>query len=251
MRDKRLVDCLIEEKNKFVFYQYLQYFWRKKWFFLIVPVISTIIIIAAVYFLTKDKPYSGEILFYTGSITSQELVHPNNISSKYGGDVHVTEKGQVKFNLSGDSKEEVQDKIDQIVELYSKDLEEKAKVQIDLTEVQVSSLEERKEALNNSIELYKAKLENENLSPLEHEAILNSLAVSELELTEVDLTAYRMSSDLELYEQPHLLSTNVSPAKTYMKESIAIGLVVGLLATVVLLMLMKYLGDARKYFGHS
>lgn len=248
---------LTEEKEKFVLYQYLQYFWQKKWYFLIVPLIITVIVVSTVYLLTEDKPYAGQVLFYTGSIDSQELEHPNNVIANFDEtmvkniDVFVSEKGQVKFKLIGDTREELQQYVNEIVNVYSKKLEDAAKLRIDVTNEKLKSVEERVAVLRNSVKTYTEKLSSENLTIAEVEAFTNVLTVTEQELSMQESSAYSMRSDLALFEQPKLLSTSVHEDNNYVKESLAIGIILGLLCTVILLMLMKYIMDARKYYHSS
>lgn len=217
------------------------------------PVIMTVLTVAGAYLLSKDKPFEGQALFFTGSINSSQLGNQNTILALFSEeiqnnveDLFVSEKGQVKVKVSGNSQQEVQGYVDEVVEVYSKKLDEAAKIRIDLTNESIEKYKEREQDLENVIELYNKKLESENVEMTE--TYTDLLLISQQELSNVTLKIKNMEADVQLFENPQVLSTSVTKDKTYTKEAIAIGIILGLIATVVLLMLMKYIGDARRYF---
>jgi uncharacterized protein (UPF0333 family) len=250
------VEILADEKNKYVLYEYLLYFWHKKWFFLIVPAITTVLVIAGIYVLKSDEPYTGESLVYTGGVDSGELVHPKNVfalfddEAKRNLDVFVSEKGHVKFTVKGDSQAEVEKQLTEVVSLYEAELLENYQLRLDASKVYLEKLETSVETLTVSVENYKEKL-NEDLTPVEMEEITDLIIETEDDLAENEKIAHRMRSDLVFFEEPKLLSESVAKSNSYLKESIAIGIVLGLVLTVLLLMLLKYLGVARRYYRHD
>lgn len=213
----------------------------------------TVLTIAGTYMLAKDKPYEGQALFFIGSVNSPQLGNQNTILALFSeeiqnniDDLFVSEKGQVKVKVSGNSQQEVQGYVDEIVGVYFKELEEAAKIRIDLTNESIEKYKEREKDLVNIIGLYNKKLESENVEMTE--TYTDLLLISEQELSNTTLRIKNMETDVKLFENPLVLSTSVTKDKTYTKEAIAIGIILGLLLTVVLLMLMKYIGDARRYF---
>ncbi|MFE8701703.1 hypothetical protein ACFYKX_13950 [Cytobacillus sp. FJAT-54145] len=250
---------MAEEKNKYVLYEYLLFFWKKKWFFLIIPAITTVLVVGAIYAFNNDKPYTGKLLFYTGSLDSQDLTHPNNIMAKFNGelkgtlDVFVSEKGQVKFTVKGDSQDEVESDMELVKQVYTTDLMANYQKRLDASMVHLELLEERVPALEAIIEDYKEKLlsEEETLAPDELTSLSSLINETEEELTKAAERAHKMRGDIAFFEQPKVLSESVTKTKTYLKESIAVGVLLGLVLTVALLVLLKYLGFARRYYKHD
>lgn len=244
---------LTEEKNKYVLYEYLLYFWKKKWYFLIVPIITAVLIAGGVYLLKSNPAYTGKVLFYIGSINSQELSHPDNVMAKIDEtglnnpvDAFVSEKGQIKFTIPGNSKEAVEADVNTIIQVFGDSLQESADIRIEVTSERLATLDKRIEALRVNLKDYNEDLKN--VYPEDYEALSDLIIETEEELTEIDERAYKLRSDIELFEQPKVLSQSVTKSNTYLKESIAVGILVGLVLTVLLLLLLKYLGDARRHY---
>ncbi|MGA5690543.1 hypothetical protein [Cytobacillus pseudoceanisediminis] len=242
-----------EEKKRFVLYEYLMYFWKRKHYFLIVPIITMLLIGGGVYFLKKDMPYTGQAVVYTGGVTSPDLTRENNIAAKFADEenleIFVSSK-QVKFTKKGNSAKEVEQNLNNLSGKYVDDLIENYEGRLEKSTVYLNSLEKRVEVLNAAIEKYNQDLEKD-LDPDKYELLIDLFIETEKELSEADATANRMRSDLDFFvrEKPKVLSENVTQSKTYFKEGAAIGLILGLLLTVLLLALMKYLSEGRRYYN--
>jgi uncharacterized protein involved in exopolysaccharide biosynthesis len=247
---------LAEEKKKFVLYENLLYFWKRKWFFVIVPLITTILIAGTVYALKHDKKFTGVALVSTGSVDSKELTDPTSIGAKFKdikdlSDVFVSEKGQVKFTINGKSRDAVSKDIDQITTRYNKELQNYAKKKLGVSIPYLSALDERVKFLKDSIAMYNKKLDQGNLTTNQFDEV-NTLINTSLDAQTFSAErANKIRADVDLFENPKVLSVTVGPKKTYIPESIAIGIILGLVLTVALLMLLKYLGDARRYYKHD
>ncbi|EWG11460.1 hypothetical protein [Cytobacillus firmus] len=242
-----------EEKKRFVLYEYLMYFWKRKHYFLIVPIITMLLVGGAVYFLKKDMPYTGQALVYTGAITSPDLTRQNNIEATFEDEknleIVVTSK-QVKFVLKGENKKDIENRLGKITETYRGMLVEHFDERFQTSDVYVQSLNERVLVLEKAIESYKQELEK-GLDHDQYEDVTALLIETEKELTDAAATLNRMSSDLLFYkkEKPRVLTETVIQSKSYFKEGAAIGLVLGLVLTVLLLALMKYLSEGRRYYN--
>jgi hypothetical protein len=242
---------LAEEKKKFVLYEYLLYFWDRKWFFVIVPLITTILIAGTVYALKHDNKYTGVALIFTGSITTKDLTDPDNITAKYkdiNPDVFVTEKSQVKFTVNGNSQAKVQKNLDYITTTFSKELDDNAKMRLDVSKVSLNDLKDRVKALQTSLSMYHEKIDSNQLPADRYTNYSDLIIKAEDELSGAQTRVNEMSSDLAFFEKPKVLSENVHAKKTYLPESIAIGIILGVLLTIALLMLLKYLGVAKKHY---
>ncbi|WP_264739660.1 hypothetical protein [Cytobacillus firmus] len=242
-----------EEKKRFVLYEYLMYFWKRKHYFLIVPIITMLLVGGGVYFLKKDMPYTGQAIVYTGGVTSPDLTREINIAARFPDEenleIFVSSK-QVKFTKIGNTENEVKDNLNRVTKKYEADLVENYKGRIETSEVYLDSLVKRVDVLKTAIEKYKKDLEKD-LDPDKYELLIDLFIETEKELSEADATANRMRSDLDFFvrEKPNVLSVDVTQSKSYFKEGAAIGLILGLLLTVLLLALMKYLSEGRRYYN--
>ncbi|EFV78228.1 hypothetical protein IIE26_19320 [Cytobacillus oceanisediminis] len=242
-----------EDKKRFVLYEYLMYFWKRKHYFLIVPIITMLLAGGAVYFLKKDMPYTGQAVVYTGGVTSPDLTRENNIAARFPDEenleIFVSSK-QVKFTKIGNTVKEVEQSLNRVTEKYEDDLIENFEGRIKASEVYLKSLDTRVTVLQKAIASYNQELEK-GLAQDQYEDFTALLIETEKELSEADATAHRMRSDIEFFkkEEPKILSENVTQSKTYFKEGAAIGLILGLVLTVLLLALMKYLSEGRRYYN--
>jgi hypothetical protein len=77
---------------------------------------------------------------------------------------------------------------------------------------------------------------------------LEMIETNESENTECLVTINRVKGDLSFLEKPVLVTSSVEQGKSYLKQSVAIGFVLGILLSFVILMLWKYIFDARRYY---
>ncbi|MGM0973575.1 MAG: hypothetical protein ACQEW2_11930 [Bacillota bacterium] len=243
-----------EENKRFVLYEYLMYFWKRKHYFLIVPIITMLLVGGAVYFLKKDMPYTGQAVVYTGSVNSPDLTDPENVLAKFDDkdqqnlDVIVSSKNNVKFTKKGDTQEEVKTSLNNITKTYLKELNANYKSRLKASKKNLKNWEKREDALNNAMESYRKDL-SIDLPPVQYDALNELIIETDRELSDARKTVSRMTSDLEFFEKPKILSENVTKSKSYLKEGAAIGLILGLVLTVALLALMKYLSEGRRYYN--
>lgn len=240
-----------EDKKRFVLYEYLMYFWKRKHYFLIVPIITMLLAGGAVYFLKKDMPYTGQAVVYTGGVTSPDLTRENNIAARFPDEenleIFVSSK-QVKFTLKGNKSEEVKKSINKISENYIKELKANYDKRYNASIVYLEYLEDQAIVLQDLIKNYEQELEND-LNPIQYDEITDLIIETREDQAEAQVTAHRMRGDLAFFEEPKILSENVTQSKTYFKEGAAIGLILGLVLTVLLLALMKYLSEGRRYYN--
>ena len=243
-----------EEKKQFVLYEYLMYFWKRKHYFLIVPIITMLLVGGAVYFLKKDMPYTGQALIYTGSVNSPDLTNPENILVKFDDedqrnlDVIVSSKSNVKITKKGDTKEEVKTSLNNVTKTYTNELIANYNSRWNASNENYTNWKQREDALSEAIESYREDLTIE-LPPVQYEGLKDLIIETDRELSDARKTVSRMKSDLQFFEKPKILSENVTKSKSYLKEGAAIGLILGLVLTVVLLALMKYLSEGRRYYN--
>lgn len=248
---------MAEENNKFVLYDYLLYFWRKKLYFLIFPLIGALLGSTLAFVFKNDQPYTGQALVFTGSVNSKELTNPANIESSFskgipGIHIYVSEKGQVKFTLAGDSATSIKQQLDTVVSEYEQKLKGNYQKRLNVSTHHIETLEKRVTALENAKSIYERKLESNNLAPDQYDDISELIIETEREITKALDRAHSMRSDLVFFEEPRVLSdAAVTRAKSYIPQGAAVGVILGLLAALAFLMLLKYIQDARKALGDS
>ncbi|WP_053368292.1 hypothetical protein [Bacillus sp. FJAT-27245] len=242
------------EQKKYVLYEYLSYFWKRKWLFVIIPLATAVLIAAAVYILKADsRGYIAEGKVFTGSVTDRELTDPDVIEAKYQ-DVKgleppfVSEKGKVKFTVKAKSKAEAEQVLDQVTKQYLSDLEKHANLRIDITSEQLAVLQKRADVLESNLTFYNERVADENMDLTREKDYLELIGKSLDEQTRASDRANKMIGDIKLFSMPQILPYEIHQTKSYIPESLAIGIILGLILTVAILALMKYLSDARKFY---
>jgi len=248
-----MVDLLSAEKQRFVLYEYLLFFWKKKIWFVIIPPVMALVAFLGVQLVLNHAKYTGKAVVFTGSINVSDLTNPDNIMTKFPNvknsvDVVVPEEKYVKITVKGDDEKSVQSDLHDIVTRYNQELQEHSQQRLDVTNAYLNSLDERIKALQTSIDHYNEKLNSSSLTPQQIESTTDLLVEAQNDLTKTMETANRIRSDLVFYEKPSVLSEAVAPSKSYAKESIASGLVFGVFLTFMFLILLKYVFDARRYY---
>lgn len=249
----RMVDGLTAEKQRFVLYEYLRYFWEKKWWFFIIPPATAIVAFLAVQLLLHHTNYTGKAVIFTGSINLKDLTNPDNIMAELpkvqnNVDIVVPEEKYVKITIKGDNEKSVQQDLHTIVADYNEKLQKHSNERLDVTNKYLQALDGRIKALETTINHYDGKLQSSSLTPQQIESATDVIVAAQKELTETMETANRIRGDLVFYEKPSVLSEVVAPSKSYAKEAVVSGLVFGVFLTFLFLMLMKYVVDARRYY---
>jgi len=248
-----MVGLLSAEKQRFVLYEYLSYFWKKKIWFVIIPPVMALLVFFGVQLVVNHAKYTGKALVFTGSINVSDLTNPDNIMAqlppvKNTVDIVVPEEKYVKITVKGNDEKSVQQDLHTIVADYNEKLQRHSKERLDVTNTYLNSLDERAKTLQTLIDRYNEKLNSSSLTPQQIESTTDLLVEAQNDLTKTMETANRVRGDLAFYEKPSVLSEAVARSKSYAKESIASGLVFGVFLTFIFLTLMKYVFDARRYY---
>ncbi|KXG08971.1 hypothetical protein AT864_02655 [Anoxybacillus sp. P3H1B] len=240
---------MTNDKQRFVLYEYLLYFWNKKLFFCIIPPIIALTALLSVHLILNDAKYTGKALVFTGRVNLKDLTNPDNIIAKFPNiksnvDIDVTEEKYVKITVKGNDKTKVQNDLHYIVAHYNQQLQDHSQNRLDVTMEQMKEYNDLIKKIRSVIEDTDEKIG----TTVTDTNVINSQ--SELLVTLTDLTkkVNNMKSDLIFYEKPSVLSETVALSKSYVKEAVASGLVLGIFLTFMLLTLMKYVSDARRYY---
>lgn len=250
----------LAEQKKFALYEYLVFFWKKKVFFLIIPLLFTLLGFGASYLVPKEGKYVGSASIFTGSIKLKALTNPANIVSTFGKDVKgeidafVSSESYVKFKIYSDNKEELEKDLQNMTAKIEEKLVENYELRYSITEEGVKSNEIQLEQSNDVVRVITDKLENRNNLAVEQiEDITTTLEKTEAKVSELQTRIQNMKSDLAFFEKPGTLdeTVKVTETNTYKLELSLAGLILGIFATFFILMLWKYINEARRYSSHD
>jgi hypothetical protein len=244
------------EKEPFVLYNYLLYFWKKKYWFLLIPAITICVSFLPSTLLFKGDPYKGTGLVYTGSVDSRDLTTPENIKAKFSGleypmVITVPVKEQVKFTIEGNDRVAIEGELNSVLQEFEQLLIENYNSRLSTTQEILMSLEERQEILEETIGYYRNELQNLDQNIEELGNIGEYLIWAEGNLAEVMSESKKVSNNLVFFEKPYILNVSVEETKSYLVESAIVGFILGMFLTVLWLILLKYLFDARRYYSHD
>ncbi|MDM5315051.1 Wzz/FepE/Etk N-terminal domain-containing protein [Fictibacillus sp. b24] len=237
----------MHEEKRYVLYDYLVFFWNKKWWFLLLPLIT--LGLAFLFSMMQPVEYQGRTIIYTGDLKGSET-DPEVIKHLYKDDVEgnnlsveVFERGQLVFTVTGNNSEQVSDVISSISKKHINVLNEKYNKRILSTKEKMQRKEKHIESLNKLTDVYGQRLNEDTLSP-EEESRMTELQLASIELEQqID----NNKKDIEFFEKPQQLDTTVTESSRNQKPILALGLVLGLFLSLVSLILWKYIEDARRY----
>jgi hypothetical protein len=237
----------VHEEKRFVLYDYLVFFWNKKWLFLLLPLIT--LVLAFVLSILQPIEYQGRTILFTGDLKGSET-DPEVIKYLYKDDtkgenlsVEVFERGQLVFTVTGDDPSKVKDSISKISQKHFGVLNEEYDEIIHETEEGIKPKEKHLDSLNELTAIYKEQLTNGTLSP-EEQSRLTELQLASIE---VEQQINKMNKDIALYEKPQKLDTTVVESGRNQMPILVLGLVSGLFLSLLTLILWKYIEEARRY----
>lgn len=247
-----MVILLVQEK-KFVMYEYLLFFWKKKMTFIIVPVIFALIGAGASFVVPKDADYVGNTTIFTGTIKLGALSNPENVAATYGTDVEgeiegfVSSDNYMKFKIYDDDRDRLEADLDKMTKKVEEALLESYESRSKATIAYRDKLIAQETELGEVLRVYSERLQNSDLT-IEQELDTNAIVqYTEQQLADVIATAQRITNDIEFFEQPSIVTQSVSETKSYTMEYAVAGLILGVLMAFLILILWKYIIDARRY----
>ena len=101
------------ENKTYRLYDSLEFFWKKKIWFIIIPVIVALLGYVGSMFIPKDGEYVGKSTVFTGSVKLEALTNPEHIMTQYGehftgkAEVFVPTRSYIKTEVYGDTEEQV------------------------------------------------------------------------------------------------------------------------------------------------
>ena len=243
----------MSENKSFRLYDSLEFFWRKKIWFIIIPVIAALIGYGASFLVPSNGKYVGKSTVFTGSVKLEALTNPDHIMTQYGKhftgktEVFVPTRSYIKTETYGDTEEQVKNELNQFNDQLLAGLMNQHDKVIGGTEKYASIQAERIETLKTTIEDYKKVLiESDNVTVINNFTTL--LSAAEMDLTNALATEQRVRNDVIAYEKPSIAGeTKVGQTETYGTQGAIAGFILGILLAILSLSMWKYLIDARNY----
>jgi capsular polysaccharide biosynthesis protein len=247
----------MSEERRYPLYEYLQFFWKKKWLLLFIP-ISFAAIAALLSFMTA-KGYEGTLIYYTSSIKTDQLTDPDMILEYYRSkypekeiDVNVVQKERVQFKVNGDNSEEVKKTLQDIASDYDARLMKEYNVRKDKTEYDIETYKKRLAEADQSLKLIKKAVQKEESFTLEsYSELLISLSNMEEQVLKLETKIKNMKTDLIFFEKPKQVTLTVEKEQNNAMANSIIAFALGVFFTILSLMLWKYILDARKAVHHG
>lgn len=238
------------ENKSYRLYDSLEFFWKKKVWFLIIPIIVAILGFLGSMLIPKDGDYVGKSTIFTGSVKIESLTNPEHIMTKYGKhftgktDVFVPTRSYIKTETYGNNEEEVTKELNQFNDQLLGALMTQNDKIIAGTEKYAATQELRAKNLEETIASYKKQLEN-SVNLTETNNLSSLLLQAETELTNSLATTQRVRNDILVFEKPEIAKSYVVKTKSYGLEGTIAGFIFGILLTLFVLSLWKYILEAR------
>lgn len=246
----------MSEQKNYALYEILSFYWKKKIWFLITPIIGALLGLLISFAWPIDEKYIGKSNVFTGNINKQGVTVPEQIESKYGShftskfDIFVPNRSYIQLELKNDQKEIIEEELQTYHEGVMADLLKQYELQVNVTETSVESLENSIETRKQSIAMYQEKLSNtQNIAVID--AFSNLLLEAETALSENMVSVQRVKNDLAFFEKPFLVKSEIKETPSYTLEWTLAGLLLGLFLSVLLLTLWQYIERARKDLKHD
>ncbi|WP_100374079.1 hypothetical protein [Bacillus sp. FJAT-45037] len=242
------------QKKQFVLYEYLQFFYNKKIYFLILPLLG--LAIGAALTVLEDRMYEGEGMVFLGDIDNSQFTDPTliNVNDAYtelvpdgtNKIVSVPRASVISFKLIGEDPAVIKDGLENLTTKFEQDLLAIYNERYQITERSIENTENLIESTRDSIALYEEKMADESISIDLQEVYLELLYMTRDDINNYILRVGRMQTDLLFFEQPEKLTITVKQEPSYLIPNMIVGLALGLFMTLIALVLWKYIFDARR-----
>jgi hypothetical protein len=238
-----------EKENKsYPFYDYLSFLWEKKrW---VVGITATALVIAIIVSLFVKATYGGTVLFNVADATDDRVTVPDIILSNYQGllpeelrsslEVVVPKYKQVQISLSGRDSKQVSKGLEKVTKAYYAELQKVYKQRRSLSETYITTLEQRVDALEKAAKVAQPSSSNtEAFTNLQNELATRQ---EQLHASKIDLS--RMQSPI-VVPPASLDNLVITKQSTPWKGNIIVALAAGLLISIVVITLWKYILEAK------
>lgn len=243
-----------QKQHHFVFYEYLLFFWKKKNLFLIIPLIF--ILGATLLSLFHKETYTGQAIVYVGGVTPDSAINPDLIQADYkkhlpaelkaSFQVIVPKSGQISIQLTGENKDQVETSLNKIVNNYMASLTKVYDKRYESLSQYAKTLANRIEELQQSTSYYSEKVKANPAHTANSELLIENqkelaTAQERLQIAETDLLF------LEQERPREILPPTVSKQPSPFVSNLIVGFILGIFTSLFILIIMKYLHDAKLY----
>lgn len=239
-----------QETEKYTFYEYLIFFWKKKW---LIPIMPILLMIIAGIISTQGKTYTGTSIVYVGSVTKETWLEPDLIQRELDKELkqeldYTITKGEKRTTLSieGTDKKQVINSLKRVTNLYHQKVNAIYKEMHRSKEDELNYSKKYLLELEESAQEYKNALKAPNIDTSMEARYFDLLRENEKRKYEYLQKINEIEGELILLEEPRVLDTAVNDEGGNLKANLLIAAVFGLFLSVLLLILMKYMADARR-----
>ncbi|QNG60234.1 hypothetical protein H4O14_01515 [Bacillus sp. PAMC26568] len=243
----------MKDKDRFVFYEYLLFFWRKKLWFLPLPIL--LIIAAVVFSLMTDKVYHGQTTVFTGGVTMKKtLLYPDIVTVNYGEKVDQDKNlkfsvtavtGRMTFNLTGTDKEAIKEELESLSSTYEKELLNAYEEELEIKDEHLTGLIETIKVKEANIEDLKSLVASANEK--EKQNYLDFIRQEEEAVLDYKDDVSDIKSEKINFEKPQFLSESITEKSSFLTSNLLVATILGLFVSLLLLTLWKYIQDARRF----
>ncbi|MBM7714954.1 hypothetical protein JOC94_001926 [Bacillus thermophilus] len=239
-----------QETEKYTFYEYLIFFWKKKW---LIPIMPILLMIIAGIISTQGKTYTGTSIVYVGSVTKETWLEPDLIQRELDKELkqdldYTITKGEKRTTLSieGTDKKQVINSLKRLTNLYHQKVNGIYKEMHRSKEDELNYSKKYLLELEESAQEYKNALKAPNTDTSLEARYFDLLREIEKRKYDYLQKINEIEGELIQLEEPRVLDTAVNDQGGNLKANLLIATVFGLFLSVLLLVLMKYMADARR-----
>lgn len=246
----------MSEQKNYPVYQMLTFYWEKKIWFIIIPVICALLgmLIATVW--PKDERYVGKSVTFTSSAYLHSLTNPDQILVKYGkhftGDVNifVPSKSYVQAVIKNDDKEVIEKELTVYNNAFIEDLITDYENRVNITKENIDLLVTNNTYLNSSIKNDKELLQKEqNEDKVKY--YTTQLLANELQLSNNIAKIQQRNNDIAFFEKPVVVSNEIKETPSFTIQWTTAGFILGILVSFFIITLWQYICRARKDVQHD
>ncbi|MBS4195736.1 hypothetical protein [Lederbergia citri] len=242
----------MENEKRFVFYEYLLFFWQKKWVLLLLPIILAAA--AALVSLMNVKGYEGKVNFYTSSLnindelTDNELIenmYKDKIDDNVMFSAKVLRKSRVQFKVIGTNKDSVEKQLEFLRIDFSERLVNAFNLRKNLTEKKLNNFTKQLTSNENEKEKINA-IKWDQLTESEKVDVAQAMTKRADIIAEFTRDINANEKDLALAEEPIVYGESIEKNKGNVVGNTIVGFISGLFLSILILMLWKYITFARE-----
>lgn len=242
------------QNERFVFYEFLLFFWRKKWLFLIIPLVT-----AGLGFLfssNQNQSYQGSSTIFVGGVTFGSIAKADLIQTNYRPVIEdeqvrrsfrafVPTNQIVRMEIQGTDKTKVETELQKVTDKYYMDLLHEYKKRQSLNEKLVETFENKIAANEKALKHYQDRLTKMDSSE-ETDYDIRMVMFYEGEIYHYLELLHMTELELFAFEEPQIVSQSVTQKANNTKPNVILSFIAGLFLTVLTLVLWKYINEARE-----